>query len=251
MINIIIPMAGLGRRFTNKKDYTPKGFIDLGGKPMFVRVIENFQHPEARFIIIARSEDLQLEIDKVEEAKKKYNVEFISIDILTEGTVCTVLHARTYINNNTPLLIVMVDQLIFFNLKEYLRVCNQENTDGNLICFTKKEPDIKLSYARVNDFGYVSQVKEKEVISNMATAGVYYFKKGKYFVNGAIDMIISNDRVNNEFYVAPVYNYLISRNFKIGIYTIDSNQKFDLDTEKNHEAFKKHSLFKNIKETVR
>jgi len=247
MINIVIPMAGLGKRFSNKENYTPKAFVDVGGKPMFIRVIENFQHPKVRFIILARTEDLQLEIDMVEEVKKKYNIEIISIDILTEGTVCTVLHARSLINNGIPLLIVMADQLINFSFKKYLKACYQDNSDGNLVCFTKKEPDIHLSYVKVNEAGYVSLVKEKKVISNTATAGIYYFKKGEDFVNGAIDMIINNDRVNNEFYVAPVYNYLISQNLKIGTYKINSDQLIDLGTEEKLEAFNKYLLSKATK----
>ncbi len=87
MINIVIPMAGRGKRFSKNEDSTPKPFIDVYGKPMFVRVIENFQHPEARFILIARSEDLQLEIDAVEDVKKKYNVELISNGLIVENSV--------------------------------------------------------------------------------------------------------------------------------------------------------------------
>ena len=67
----------------------------------------------------------------------------------------------------------------------------------------------------------VIQVKEKKAISKYATVGIYMFRKGSDFVNGAIDMIINNDRVNNEFYTCPVYNYLISKNMNIGIFNID------------------------------
>ncbi len=244
MINIVIPMAGLGKRFSNEVDFTPKPFIDVFGKPMFVRVIENFNHPDARFIIIARKEHIQMQIELVEDVKNKYNAKFIAIDKSTEGTACTVLHARKHINNDIPLLIVMADQIIDFNLKKFLWESKHDNIDGNLVCFHEKEPNLNLSYAKVNEAGKVTMVKEKEVISNLATAGVYYFKKGKNFVNATIDMIINNERANNEFYVAPVYNYLISKGMNISTYNIDRKQRHDLGTEEKLNAYVYENLQK-------
>lgn len=246
MLNIVIPMAGLGKRFSDDEDNTPKAFQDVNGKPMFVRVIENFTYPGARFILVARNEHLQSKKELIKEVEKKYNAKFISIEKLTEGTVCTVLYSREDINNDIPLLIVMADQIVDFEMEEFLNDCSNKNVDGHIMCFLKNEPNPGLSYAKVNDSGYVSLVKEKKVISNLATAGVYFFSKGKYFVNGAIDMIINNDRVNNEFYVAPVYNYLISRKMKIGTYTIDIQQMHDLGTKSKLETYKQRLISKNM-----
>lgn len=237
VLNVVIPMAGLGTRFAENDSFTPKSFIEVNGKPMFVRVIENFKHPEARFILIARKEHIQSEIKLVREAKKKYNAKFIPIEKLTEGSLSTVLFARKKINNDVPLLIVMADQVVDFDMNDFLNDCTNKKLDGNIICFPANEPNLSLSYAKVSDSGDVSLVKEKEVISNLATAGIYYFKKGKYFVNGAIDMIINNDRVNNEFYVAPVYNYLISEKKKIGTYNIKKEQIHDLGTKAQLEVY--------------
>lgn len=121
MINIVIPMAGLGKRFTEDEEVSAKAFMDVNGKPMFVRVIENFKHPEARFILIARKEHIQSEIELVREAQKKYNAKFIPIEKLTEGSLSTVLFARKEINNDVPLLIVMADQIIDFNMNEFFK----------------------------------------------------------------------------------------------------------------------------------
>jgi len=74
------------------------------------------------------------------------------------------------------------------------------------------------------------EVKEKVVISKYATVGIYLYTKGKHFVNAAIDMIINNDRVNNEFYTCPTYNYAIKNGMNIGIYNIDYKQMHGLGT---------------------
>ena len=79
--------------------------------------------------------------------------------------------------------------------------------------------------------------REKEVISNNATVGLYYFKKGSDFVENALDMIARNERVNNEFYVAPVYNYSIARGGKYGIYIVDDGQMHGVGTPEDLDKY--------------
>ena len=102
MINIVIPMAGLGSRFSVAGFEKPKPFIDVSGKAMIVRVLENLSYQNARYILIARKEHIQKESELVNEIKKSYNVDIITIDEVTEGTACTVLAAKDFINNDDP-----------------------------------------------------------------------------------------------------------------------------------------------------
>src|ERR1700712_4646480 len=112
MINIVIPMAGLGSRFAKEGYEKPKPFIDVDGKPMISRVIENLYYPDAHYTLIGRKEHLEQEKELVSEIQSTYKASFISIDKLTEGTACTVLYAREIINNEFPLLIANSDQLV-------------------------------------------------------------------------------------------------------------------------------------------
>jgi dTDP-glucose pyrophosphorylase len=230
MINIVIPMAGMGSRFTEAGYTKPKPFIDIDGKPMVIRVMENLSCPDARFILIARKEHIQSELSLVRDIEKEYNAKFISIDKLTEGTACTVLFARTEINNDYPLLIANSDQIVDIRMSDFIDDCFNRNLDGHILCFDDIELNPKWSFAQINEAGHVVRVKEKEAISNLATVGIYFFTRGKDFVNGAIDMIINNDRVRNEFYTCPVYNYLISQGMRIGTYCIDFHQMHGLGT---------------------
>lgn len=224
MINILIPMAGEGSRFVKAGFEKPKPFIDVKGKPMVSRVMENLNYPNAKFILIGRKEHLERERELVLQIEKEYNATFIGIDRLTEGTACTILHAREFINNNTPLLIANSDQIVDMEVSKYIDDCFSRNLDGSILTFTDKEKDPKWSFAKINSQGLVIEVKEKEVISDFATVGIYLFSKGKLFVDSAIDMIINNDRVNNEFYTCPCYNYSIKLGAKIGIYNINFEQ---------------------------
>jgi len=230
MINIVIPMAGEGSRFVKAGYEKPKPFIDVDGKPMIERVMENLHYEDARFILIARKADLIKENVLVSQLQSRYNVVFIGIDKLTEGTACTVLFARNYINNDEPLLIANSDQLVDISIPEFINDCFNRKLDGSILTFTDAERNPKWSFARPGENGLVVEVQEKKAISEFATVGIYLFSKGKDFVNAAIDMIINNDRVNNEFYTCPVYNYMLKNDTSIGYFNIEPNQMFGLGT---------------------
>tara|TARA_B100001093_G_scaffold132296_1_gene124863 strand:- start:26661 stop:27398 length:738 start_codon:yes stop_codon:yes gene_type:complete len=224
MINIVIPMAGEGRRFQNAGYQKPKPFIDVNGIPMILRVLTYLTYPNTRFILIIRKDHMDREAETIKKIEKDYNVIFIPIDKLTEGAACTILHARKYINNDEPLLIANSDQIIDIDIAKFIDDCDKRNLDGSILTFIDKYKDPKWSFAKIDRHNLVCEVKEKTVISEYATAGVYLFYKGKYFINAALDMIINNDRVNNEFYTCPTFNYAIKENLKIGIYNIDFEQ---------------------------
>ncbi|EAJ6162347.1 lipopolysaccharide biosynthesis protein, partial [Campylobacter jejuni] len=228
-MNIVIPMAGLGSRFAKAGFDKPKPFIDVLDKPMIVRVLENLKYKDARYILIARKEHLTKEKKLVDEIKNNFNVEFIPIDKLTEGTACTVLYARKYINNDMPLMIANSDQIVDINIADFINDSFKRGLDGSILTFIDKEKNPKWSFAKLNN-DLVVEVKEKEAISEFATVGIYFFNKGKIFVESAIDMIIENDRVNNEFYTCPVYNYAIKSGAKIGIYNIDFSKMHGIGT---------------------
>lgn len=235
MINIVIPMAGAGSRFAKAGYKKPKPFIDVLGKPMICHVLDNLDMPDAKFILLARKEHYDNEPETIQWIKDNYNVEFVLIDKLTEGAACTVLHAHRLINNDTPLLIANSDQIVDMNIADYISDSNARNLDGSVLCF--QDDDTKWSYAKIDDNGYIVEIKEKVVISEHATVGIYYFAKGRDFVENAIDMFVRNERVNNEFYVAPVYNYAIDKGAKFGIYSIDMNQMHGTGTPEDLDKY--------------
>jgi NDP-sugar pyrophosphorylase family protein len=230
-MNIVVPMAGLGSRFTIAGYEKPKPFIDVLGKPMIERVMENVQLPNARFILIGRKEHLEQELSLIEQIKFSYpDTIFIGLDKLTEGTACTVLFAKEYIDNENPLLIANSDQLVDIDLNLFYQDCFNRNLDGSILTFKDSELNPKWSFVKTDESGIALSVKEKEAISSDATVGIYLFSKGKDFVNAAVQMIIENDRVNNEFYTCPAYNYAISLGKKIGIYEIPFSLMHGLGT---------------------
>ena len=217
-MNVLIPMAGAGKRFFDAGYVFPKPLIEVDNKPMIQWVIESL-NLEANYIFIIQKEH-----------QKKYNIQsvlkilqpnckIIELDHLTEGAACTTLLAKSYINNSNPLIIANSDQYINWNSSKALYEFNSKNLDGAILTFEAIHP--KWSYAKCDEEGYVTEVAEKKVISKNATVGVYYWKHGSEYVSSAEDMIKKNIRVNNEFYVCPTYNEFLSKGKRVRIHNVD------------------------------
>ena len=237
--NIVIPMAGRGSRFQQQGYKDSKPFIDVNGKPMIQKVIENLNFEfdsKYKTIILCQKQDYEkYDFDLFYKIIGHDNIEIIISDGVTEGAACTLLLAKRYINNDIPLLSFNTDQMIDYDVEGTFN--RMKNYDGGIPCFWGDSTD--WSYAKTNDEGYVTEVAEKKVISNDATAGYYYWAKGSDFVKYAEEMIVANDRVNNEFYVAPVYNYAIKDGKKICITQVD--KVYELGTPEYLESYLKNN----------
>lgn len=202
-------MSGAGTSFIQAGYTFPKPLIDINGKPMIQLVIENLT-PKVihKFILISKKEHY----DKYSLHQIFNNAtggNFISIPLVTpaQGAACTVLNAVDYINNDEELIIANADQVIDVAINELVHFARQSKADGVIMTFNSHHP--RWSYARVDKNGKVLEVAEKKVISDQATVGIYYFKKGSSFVKAAFSMIEKNIRFNNDFYVCPTFNEMI------------------------------------------
>lgn len=221
MLNIVIPMAGAGSRFAKAGYIDPKPLIRIHDEPMIKLVIDNLMPNQPhRFIFICQAEHVR-EYNLIEKLNQWAPTSvIIEIEGLTEGAACTVLAAKKFINNKDPLMIANSDQYVDIRIDDYLNYQQSNNLDGLIMTMTAHDP--KWSFVRLNEQNMATEVVEKKVISNEATVGIYNYLHGCDFVAAAEKMIHNNERVNNEFYVAPVYNRLIQQGQKIGIYNIGS-----------------------------
>ncbi len=223
-MNIVVPMAGLGSRFLDAGYLDPKPLIKINNKPMIEIVIDNLKpSTKHKFIFICqKSHELGYQISNILR-KCSSDCELVFIDGVTDGAACTVLEAKEFIDNEEKLMIANCDQFIDIKIDDYLMSWSQSRLSGYIM--TMKANDTKWSYVGINQKGLVNKVVEKQVISEEATVGIYNFKSGKDFVSASKEMIEKNERVNNEFYVAPVYNYLFEKNYPTGFYNIGSAGK--------------------------
>ena len=232
-------MAGKGSRFQDAGYTFPKPLIDVMDKTMIEVVVNNLKPKcDHRFIFIVQKEHFEkYDLYHVLQNATDNKFEIIQIDGITEGAACTVLTAMQYINNDDDILIANSDQFVEVDIDDFIKHGREKNNEGLIMTFKASHP--KWSYARVDDDGFVTEVAEKKVISDKATVGIYYFKKGSDYINGAQSMIEKEIRTNNEFYVCPVYNELILDDKNISIYNIKAEQMHGLGTPEDLTMFLK------------
>ena len=217
-LNILIPMAGAGSRF-EKAGYTfPKPLIDIKNKPMIQLVVENLNIKANYIYLVQKSHREKYNLDTLLNLITP-NCKVIEVDGITEGAACTALLAKEYIDNDKPLFFSNSDQFVEWDSNEFMYKMNESNADGGIVSFESTHP--KWSFAKINKQGLVTEVAEKNPISNIATVGFYWWKHGSDFIKYAEEMIEKNIRVNNEFYVCPVFNQAIADGKEIRTFNID------------------------------
>jgi dTDP-glucose pyrophosphorylase len=242
MINIVIPMAGRGSRFAQAGYEMPKPLIDIWGHPMIEYVTKNITpNCEHRFIYICQEEHIKKYGLDMALRKMSPGCEIVMIDHITEGAACTVLLAEKFIDSDDALMIANSDQYVDTNIDEYIASIGE--CDGLIMTMPADDP--KWSFIQYDENKLVTIVKEKEVISNEATVGIYNYKHGKDFVKYAHQMIDKNIRVNNEFYVAPVYNEMIETGMKIGFYNIGTRM-FGIGIPEDLNYFMQQDVCKKV-----
>ena len=238
MLNIVIPMAGAGRRFADAGYRLPKPLILVHGTPMVKVVIDNLRPSQAhRFIFIAqRAHDAAYDLCR-NLARWAPRSEVVLVDGMTEGAACTVLKARQLIDNQDALMIANSDQYVDADIDAYLAVMASDELDG--LIMTMQADDPKWSYVGFDAGGHVDRVVEKQVISSKATVGIYNFRHGADFVAAAESMIAAGQRVNGEFYVEPVSKALIARGKLIGTASVGAvgDGMHGLGTPQDLDAF--------------
>lgn len=235
-------MAGRGSRFLedahkNFEFSRPKPIINIAGHPMIKWALSSLTiSSEDKLIFLVLKEHVDnSEIDKKLISIYGNDIEIVVVDQVTEGAACTVLLAERYIDNDMPLLITDSDHYVDGDtlIREIDKWKNK--VDGIIPIFYANNS--KWSFSSVDEYGLVNEVAEKIQISRYANIGMYYFSKGRDFVWAAKEMIEEDDRTNGEFYVAPIYNYLIRRGKEIRL----CRPKFvhGLGTPKDYEKFLK------------
>ena len=217
-MNVLIPMAGAGSRFQQAGYTFPKPLIDVEGKPMIQVVVENLNIDATFIYVVQKSHRAQYNLDTLLNLITP-GCKIVEVDGLTEGAACTTLLAKEHINNDEPLLMANSDQFVEWDSNEFMYKMNEQKVDGGILTFKATHP--KWSFAKIDEYGYVTEVQEKNPISDIATVGVYYWAKGSDYVKYAEQMIEKNIRVNNEFYVCPVYNEGIGDGKKFKTFNIE------------------------------
>ena len=201
---LLVPIAGKGQRFIDEGFHMPKPLIMVDGEHIIDWSFKSIDVSEYNIVFVVREEHIRnFGIDHVLKNKFGTDVTIVSTDKITSGTVASCLLAEKYIDNDMPLVVYTLD--VYFEPRFNLDAVG--DSDGFILTFKANNP--AYSYVQLNENGTAARTAEKEIISENAAVGIYYFKRGSDFVKYSHEMIDKNLRSNNEFYVCPLYNLMI------------------------------------------
>lgn len=220
-MNILIPMAGEGTRFPRDTYKIPKPLIEIDGIPMIQRAVNSLGLTGTYHFIIRKDSYYDQVCTLLHGILPSSKI--ISVEETTRGPASSCLLFKDFINNEDELVIANCDQIMWWDPNLFLTSARYYKYDGLVVTYTTNTP--KNSYAKIDKQGFVQQIKEKEVISDVSLNGIHYWRKGRYFVQSAEIMIECKDTApNGEYYVGPSYNYMINQGLKVGIHHIPNFQ---------------------------
>lgn len=219
--NLLLPIAGKAQRFIDKGYVMPKPLIMARDEQIIDLALKSVNVNKFNLIFVVRLDHINnFAIDEILKQKFGNSIKIVVVDHITQGSVSTCLLAKEHIDNDMPLVIYTPD--VCFEETEssvFDPDTLDKDIDGCLLTF-KANSDAH-SYVQIDENGYAIKTAEKEVISENAAVGVYYYKTGSMFVKYAEEMIEKNIRVKNEFYISPMYNLLIRDSKKITIKQVE------------------------------
>lgn len=210
MTLLVIPMAGHGSRFKAAGYTTPKPLLPVGNWSMFEVVLANLYDSSLTEAILVTMDGMVAD-SRLQELSdvSGLNIRQLRLRTRTDGaatTVAAALNSLPLASSDRKLIVANCDQYIDADLASLHASLGPMRSS----ILTMEDNDPKWSYARLGRDGKVDLVEEKKVISPYATSGVYGFSSCSVFLSGYKKMTAANCRVNGEFYVAPVYNFLPS-----------------------------------------
>lgn len=243
-MKIVIPMVGRGIRV--KDEYgLPKPLVRVEGKTIAEHSVSSLGI-DGDYVFIVREfseypngKALTGELCGILRELKPH-CEIVKIDYVTEGPASSVLLAKEFINNDSPLVVTNCDQLTLWDPEKFLSFASK--TEACVVTYHR--PDIVVgqkspySFIRVDQDGNGVEFREKFAISDLAFNGIHYWSQGKMFVESAEAMIKDNVRVNNEFYVSETFNYLLSSGVKVRYYPMNQGEFYALGDSSEIRLYK-------------
>jgi glucose-1-phosphate thymidylyltransferase len=229
-MKILIPVAGIGSKLRPHTHTQPKALVPVAGKPILSHIIDYLlenNYDDFIFIIGYLGDKIE---SFVQEKYPDIKASFI-IQEPREGTGEAVWLAKDLIEPDEPLLIVLGDTIIEFDLKTV--VGGEHSTLG-----VKRVDDPRnFGVAEVDEDGFIFRLSEKPRIpvSNMALVGVYFIKEPGKLIDTLDEIIANNLKVNDEFNLTDAIMMMIEKGSKVRYFDVGNwfdcgNKQSLLDT---------------------
>jgi NDP-sugar pyrophosphorylase family protein len=245
MMQLIIPMSGVGKRFLDKGYLIPKPFIQISGKPIIQHVVEMFPGVEDVLFIVNREhyEDTHLNLKR-----RLLNIapaaEISVIDQHKRGPAWAIHLARESIKLEDPAVINYCDFSCIWDFAAF-REKLHSGIDGLIATYSGFHPHMlrnnHYAYLRLDQLDNLIDIQEKLPFSNNpmkepASSGTYGFASGQVLLEAVKAQIANNDSYENEFYSSLTYVNMLQSGMVIKNFEID--RFFQWGTPEDFEEFK-------------
>lgn len=225
----LIPLAGLGSRFSKEGYVDPKPLITVSGKPMIVQAA-NYLPKAPRNIFVCLEEHL-VKYPLESAIKNAYpEAKIVALNKTTEGQACTCEIGLENEDLDRPLLIAACDNGMLYDKTKYNTLLNDSSVDAIAWSFRNHPSSVRnpemYGWIKTDKNNTVTGVSVKKSISDTpiedhAVVGTFYFRKTRYFLEALSSMYKKNVRVNGEFYVDSCLNELVEMGLNTKVFEID------------------------------
>ena len=243
-IQIVVPMAGEGRRFQDAGYTTPKPLIPVSGTPMVVRAVRDLPSAE-RVILLVRREHIEQHAVDRELLRHLPEARIVVVEALTEGQACTVRLAADELVPDWPVIVAACDNTHLYDSARHTAAIEQEQVDA-LVWTYRGHPGVALT---PQQFGYVRvdgrraiEVCCKQTISDNPSndhvvTGFFTFRRAEQMIDAIDRLVASDQRVVGEFYMDVVPNLLLADGRRVEVFEV---QKYiGWGTPADYEDFQK------------
>jgi len=225
---VLIPLGGIGSRFKTEGFKNIKPFINIHGKPILYYLIDKI---DADYIYIPYNKELKKYNfeERLRTDFPKINFKFLCLSKNTRGASETIKIALDNLTGYDE-QILCLDGDSFYNID----IVKKWNKGNQVFCMPEKERDC-FSFIKFVDT--ITNIKEKEKISDWACTGAYGFRSWKTLKRYCNQIIDKNIMDKGEFYISTVIGEMIKDNIKFFPGCITKNDFISLGTPQDMLKF--------------
>ena len=210
-------MSGMSSRFTATGYSIPKYLIEVNGKKVIEHIVNLYPSDSDFLFIVNDKHKKETEILTVLEDIVE-NKTIATIPQHKKGPVFSVSQFEDLIDDEEQVIVNYCDFSMYWNYQDFENFVNKTECDGCVVCYTGFHPHMlgsdNYAFCKTNHLNEILEIREKQPftddkMSEYASTGTYYFKKGKYVKQYFQQLIDEDLNINSEYYVSLVYNLLI------------------------------------------
>ena len=253
-MKVIIPMSGMSSRFSTAGYKIPKYLIEIDGKKVIEHIVDLYpEDSEFVFIINDKHQEETDIVDVLNKLVERKNI--LTIPRHKKGPVFTVSEFEELIDDDEQVVVNYCDFSMYWDYNDFETFVNDTKCDGCVVSYTGFHPHMlgsdNYAFCKTDEHNRILEIREKQPftynkMSEFASTGTYYFKKGIYVKKYFKQLIEEDVNINGEFYVSLVYNLLIRDGLINLVYEVPHmlqwGTPFDLDVYNSWSNYYRKTL---------